>query len=199
MRLKLYIPELGKVINIDKIEPKSGKNPGIFFRCHKKYEWTIFGSKVIFIDKHYREYFRSSWVKTNWRPYETDAHDNRVIFEVRAPEYENYGKISQRFLRKQIKKVCNMDRTRRPKPPPISSVIIETSSQSFDIRYSKPSWWPKCPRQNFRNIKRKFTYPIKTNQKEILKESRIKSSKTKDKSEANLSENNIKIRTKPPP
>ena len=92
-----------------------------------------------------------------------------------------------------------MDRTRRPKPPPISSVIIETSSQSFDIRYSKPSWWAKCPRQNFRNIKRKFTYPIKTNQKEILKETRIKSSKTKDKSEANLSENSIKIRTKPPP
>ena len=60
MRLKLYIPELGKVINIDKIEPKSGKNPGIFFRCHKKYEWTIFGSKVIFIDKNYKEYFTTN-------------------------------------------------------------------------------------------------------------------------------------------
>ena len=92
-----------------------------------------------------------------------------------------------------------MDRMRRPKPPPISSVIIETSLQSLDIRYSKQSWWPKCPRQNFRNIRRKFAYPIKTNQKEILKESRIKSSKTKAKSETNLSENNIKTRTKPPP
>lgn len=114
MRLKLYVPELGKTINIQNIEGYFGSAPRLLFTCDKKYEWDIFNSSVVFIDKNRKEYFRSSWAKTYYRIYESDCKKPKVKIEVRDLRYKDLGFISSKFLEKQLKKVSNKSNFRLP-------------------------------------------------------------------------------------
>ena len=131
MRLKLYISALGKIINIQKIEGCfEGNKPRLLFICDKRYEWDIFNSPVVFIDKNRKEYFRSDWAKTYYRLYESSCRKPKVKIEVRDLKYKNLGLISSKFLEKQLKKVCNR-----------SNISLPSEEKPFKPYSNRPRWW----------------------------------------------------------
>ena len=156
MRVYAYIPRLNIRINIQDIilkrDPKTGF-PILYFDCYKKYEETIRGERIIFIDKHNKEYFRIEKAILDFRYYECDyvtqAQRRKVAFEARDVCLMEYGHISYDFMVRILSTVCNTKYkiekpvVKPPEPPSRYPYKYPTEYMKyiwFDMKFSR--WHP---------------------------------------------------------
>lgn len=111
MRIKISVDHSTtyKNINIQNIVFKHKESlPTIYFKCHKRFENIFTKETIIFHNHKGQEIFRSNNLKVDYRYYEDDrSKEKKVRVVVRDIEFENYGKVSNYYLQKTLKKACN--------------------------------------------------------------------------------------------
>ena len=145
MRIYAYLPRLGIRINIQNIlhkrDPSTGL-PILYFDCDKKFEETIRDERIIFVNKHNKEYFRADRAWLAFRYYESDFYDSpaqrrKVAFEVNNICIMHYGHIGNDFMLRILSDTCNT-KYKIEIPKPVEKTV--KTPYKYPIEYMKYIW-----------------------------------------------------------
>ena len=150
MKLKLHIPEEGKIIKIKDIAGGiAGKVPRLIFSVNIQDELILHNAtqngaiKFVMVDCKMREYIHGDIVTLREHYYEKGTGNPMASYYLVNLEYKNFGLVSLDFVKKLFKKVTNKYRPpQKYEPPPTN----------------RPGWWPDYKTEFMRIYERAKAY-----------------------------------------